>query len=230
MTLPAIVNTARTLSYYNTLQDVTANNLANVNSDAFKGDRITAVASTGDMHPVASESTDLRQGDLRDTGRPLDVALQGPGFMVVSTPAGERLTRSGSLVAGPGGILSDKRGNAVLGTDGPINVTGNKVVINPDGTIVVDGTTVGQLRLETVPNLQAMTRQGEGLFVPNQKTIAVAPDDIGVHQGAIEDSNVNPLSGSVDMIMIQRAYASSVEALRTMDSVLGTVTGDIAKI
>src|SRR6202000_2024470 len=100
----------------------------------------------------------------------------------------------------------------VLGEDGPINVTGNRVVIQPDGSVVVDHVKVGTLRLETVAHPQNMLRQGAGLFVPTQPLTAAT--DISVHQGAIEDSNVNPLLGSVDMIMIQRAYASSVDALR----------------
>jgi flagellar basal-body rod protein FlgF len=228
MTLPAIVNTARTLSYYNTLQDITANNLANATSDGFKADRITAVQSGGDPHPLASQSMDFKQGDLRDTGRALDVALQGPGFLVVSTANGERLTRSGSLAENSDGILVDHHGNPVLGEDGPINVSGGKVTIQPDGSVIVGNTRVGMLRLETVANPQAMLRQGEGLFAPNQKLQAAT--NVGVHQGAVEDSNVNSLLGSVDMIMIQRAYASSIDALRTMDSVLGTVTSDIAKV
>ncbi|HEY3934408.1 MAG TPA: flagellar hook-basal body complex protein [Gemmatimonadales bacterium] len=222
MTLPAIVNTARTLSYYNTLQDITANNLANASSDGFKGDVVTAHSLAGQPHPVPVESIDLRQGDLRDTGRPLDVALQGQGFTVIQTPNGERLTRGGSLAINSQGTLVDTHGDPILGTGGPIQITGNRVDIKPDGTIVVDGTVAGKLRLETVADPATLTKEGAGRFVASGPTTDVT--DVGVHQGTLEDSNVNSLLGSVDLIMIQRAYASSVDALKTMDGVLGEIT------
>lgn len=221
MTLPAIVNTARALSYYTTLQDITANNLANANSDGFKGDMVTAHSLAGQSHPVPVQSVDLSQGTLRDTGRPLDVALQGHGFTVIQTPNGERLTRGGAYTLNPQGTLVDVHGDPVLGTGGPISITGNKVDIKPDGTIVVDGAVAGKLRLETVADPSTLVKEGAGRFIANGPTTDAT--DVGVHQGTLEDSNVNSLLGSVDLVMIQRAYASGVDALHTMDGVLGGV-------
>jgi flagellar basal-body rod protein FlgF len=230
MTLPAIVNTARTLSYYSSLQDIVANNLANASSDGYKADRVTAQSSLDQPHPMAVQSIDLAPGELRDTNRPFDLALQGNGFFVVRTADGERLTRAGGFDVSADGVLVDRHGDPVLGTDGDglLHVTGNKVSIEPDGSITVDGQRAGTLRLDTVADPHTLLKQGNGLFIPNGPTQPAT--DVGVHQGALEDSNVNPLMGSVDLLMIQRAYASSIDALRAMDGVLGTVTSDIARV
>jgi flagellar basal-body rod protein FlgF len=227
MTIPAIINTARTLSFYNAAQDITANNLANSSSDGYKADRLAVHSSAGMPHPIPVQSLDLRQADLRDTSRPLDVALQGAGFTVIGTPQGERLSRAGSFEISAKGILTDRHGDPVLGVDGPINVTGNKIEIQPDGTVIVDGQTAGRLRLQTVADPATLKKVGNGQFIAS--TPLVAATDVGVHQGAVEDSNVSSLLGTVDLIKIQRAYASSIDALKVMDGVLSTTT-DIGRV
>ena len=93
MPLPGILNAAHGLSYYARLQEVTANNLANASTDAFKVDRMSGRMLDGQSYPVPVEHLDLTQGAFRQTGRSLDVAIDGPGFLVVKTPAGERLSR-----------------------------------------------------------------------------------------------------------------------------------------
>lgn len=228
MPLRSIINTARTLSYYTRLQETTANNLANASTAGFKGDRITARMAEGDPHPVPVQAIDLRQGTLRDTGRPFDLALKGDGFLVVSTPQGERLTRGGSLAVDNDGLLVDNHGNAVLGDGGPIRVAGRSVVIGTDGTVTVDGARAGQLRIETVADPSTLTKEGAGRFIAGGKTQAA--NDVTVAQGALEDANVDPLLGTVDLIMIQRAYAANLDVLKTMDGVMGTVTNDLGRV
>ncbi|MEO8450428.1 MAG: flagellar basal body protein, partial [Gemmatimonadota bacterium] len=87
-TLRGIVNSARTLAYYTRLQEVTANNLANGSTDGFKVDRMTANRIKDVDSLISIEQTDLSQGSLRITGRPLDVGLEGEGYLVVDTPRG----------------------------------------------------------------------------------------------------------------------------------------------
>ncbi|MEO5798597.1 MAG: flagellar hook basal-body protein [Gemmatimonadales bacterium] len=228
MPLRSIINTARTLSYYTRLQQTTANNLANVSTAGFKGDRLTARQSAGDPHPVPVQAIDLRQGTLRDTGRPFDLALKGDGFLVVQTPQGERLTRGGSLGIGNDGTLVDNHGDAILGSDGPINVSGRRVEIGTDGSVSVDGKSVGQLRVETVADPSTLTKEGAGRFIPGGATQAAT--SVTVAQGALEDANVDPLLGTVDLITIQRAYAANLDVLKTMDGVMGTVTNELGRV
>jgi flagellar basal body rod protein FlgG len=228
MTLPAILTSARTLGYYTRLQEVTANNLANASSDAYKSDRITAQSLAGGTHPVAVHALDLKQGTLRDSGRPLDVGLEGEGFLVVKTPRGERLTRGGSLEVSAEGFLVDRHGDLLLGEDGPLRVMGLEVVLEPDGTVLVDGARAGRLRFEMVADPKTLEKEGEGRFRSTVDTMG-APA-LQLRQRHLEEANVDPLLGTVDLIMIQRAYAANTEALRAMDSVLGTITGDVGRV
>lgn len=226
MTLPSILTTARTLSYYTRLQEVVANNLANVNSDGYKADRLTAQNIGGTGYPVPVQTLDLRQGTLRETGRELDVALQGDGFLVVQTPDGERLIRGGSLAVDRAGFLADRHGNLLLGADGPMRVLGKEIRIEPDGTVLVDEARAGRLRMEVVADPARLRKEGEGRFLA-EAGAATPAASLTLQQGALEEANVNSLLGTVDMIMVQRAYAANIEALRAMDGVMGTLTSQI---
>jgi flagellar basal body rod protein FlgG len=229
MPVKGIVDTARSLAYYLRLQEVTANNLANAQTDAFKADRLTAWVLPGGETPVPVQQIDLQQGAFRDTGRPLDVALDGQGFLVVATDAGERLTRGGSLQLDAAGRLTDAQGNPLLGTDGPIAVHGADLALQDDGTVLVDGAAVGRLRMVNVDDPAALLKEGYGRFVA-AGPLASAPESTRLRQGAVEEPNVNPLTSMVDLVTIQRAYAANLDALKAMDSVLATVTTEVGKV
>ena len=227
MTVPSIVVTARSLAYYSRLQEVTANNLANASSEAFKADRMTA--QSFDAHwPEALMRLDLSQGTVRDTHRALDVALQGEGFLVVDTPGGVRLTRGGGLEIDGEGYLVNRDGHRLLGDEGPLHITGREMVIEPDGTVIVDGARVDRLRVETVADPLRLEKEGHGRF--RAVTPLITVPNAQVRQGALEDGNVETLQETVEMIRIQRAYAAGVDAMRTLDTVMTTVTTDVGRI
>jgi flagellar basal-body rod protein FlgG len=230
MPLQGILNTARTLSYYAHRQDVTANNLANAGTDAFKADRVLAHTLNGTTSPVPVQDTDMRQGTFRETGRSLDLALQGDGFFVVSTPQGERLTRGGSFRLDAAGQLANAQGDLVLGDGGPIVLQGGKVEVQGDGTIMVDGQGAGRLRVVTPEDPQQLLKEGFGRYAPRGEVHAVDEDATQVRQGAVEEANIDPLLSMVDLVTIQRAYAANVDALKAMDSVLGAVTTEVGKV
>ncbi len=227
--IPGIVNTARSLAYLDRLQSLTANNLANTNSDGFKGDRLTAHLLPGLQFPVPVQKLDLQQGTFRDTARPLDVGLDGAGFLVVDTAQGERLIRGGSLQLDVAGRLTDLHGDPVLGEKGPIIVTGSSLEVEADGTITADGATLGRLRVVNVENPSSLKKEGLGRFIADGELLD-APMTTRVRQGAVEEANVDPLSSMVDLITIQRAYAANLDALKAMDSVLGSVTTEVGKV
>lgn len=229
MAIRGILNTARSLGYWLRSQEVTANNLANVNSDAFKVDRITARQMPGETFPQAVQRTDLRQGPLHETGRPLDVALDGDGWLVVQTPQGEQLTRGGSLQLDPAGRLTDAHGAPVMGEQGPIVAAGGSIEVHGDGSVNVDGALVGRLKRVQVPGDQ-VEKVGYGRYKARAELQPAADDAARVRQGAIEEPNVDPLIGMVDLVAIQRAYAANLEALRSMDGVLGTVCNQVGRV
>ncbi|HEU4587351.1 MAG TPA: flagellar hook basal-body protein [Gemmatimonadales bacterium] len=229
MTIRGIITVAHGLTYYSRLQEVTANNLANVSTDGFKVDRMTGVIAPGTAYPVPVEQTDLAQGGLRSTGRELDIALEGRGFLVVRTRNGERFTRGGSLRLDPSGQLVDGEGNAVLGTKGPIVLPGGKIEIQADGAVLMDGTQVDQLRLENVSDPLKLRKEGAGRFFAEEKGTPIT-EGLSVRQGFIEEPNSDAVSGMIDLVTIQRAYAANVDALKAMDGVLGTIAGEVGRV
>src|SRR5580700_9562923 len=137
--------------------DVVANNIANVNTTGFKADNSMFERF---LSPVASENRfnapdrqlsfvndrgtwrDLRAGPVQQTGNPLDVAIDGGGFLVVQTPNGERYTRNGALQINEQGQLVTSDGSQVVGDSGPIvlQTTDHRVAISADGRVsVVEG-------------------------------------------------------------------------------------------
>lgn len=228
MTLPGILTSAHALSYYQRLQEVTANNLANISTDGFKLDRLTASTQSGGTYPSPVEQLDLSQGQIHETGRDLDIALRGPGFFTVQTPHGERLTRGGSLHLDAQDRIVDEQGNPVLGTGGPIVAPlGGKIVVRADGSVFADGSPLDQLRIENVSDPSQLTQEGAGQFVASGPTTPVASGTTTVQQGAVEQPNSDAVHGMVDLVSIQRAYAANLDALKAMDGVLDTVAGQV---
>jgi flagellar basal-body rod protein FlgF len=230
MPLQGILSTARSLTYYLRRQEVTANNLANANTDAFKADRLTARMQVDHDHAVSVQTTDLQQGAFRETGRPLDVGLSGPGFLVVRTAQGDRLFRGGSLEIDPSGRLVDDHANLVMGDQGPLVIEGSDVTFQADGTIEVDGTIAGRLRLVDPEDPSALRKEGFGRFIAGGPVQPVTEGSVRVRQGAIEQANLDPIVSMVDLVAIQRAYAANIDALRAMDGVLNVVANDVGKI
>lgn len=230
MPLAGMINTARSLSYFSRVQEVTANNIANVGTDAFKVDRITARQLPGDTHPTPVEKTDLSQGTFKDTGRALDLALDGPGFFVVQTPQGERLTRGGSMRLDAAGVLTDAQGHPLLGEQGPIVLNGGDASIQADGTVLVDGASAGRLRLATVQNPATLMKEGGGRYVAPTPLVEVDEAGTRVRQGGVEEPNSDPLLSMMDLVTVQRAFSANLDALRAMDGVLGVITGEVGKV
>lgn len=229
MTLRGIQTTAQGLAYYQRLQEVVANNLANVSTTGFKLDRLTGEQREGTSFPTPVQATDFRQGPLRDTGRPLDLALEGDGWFVVRAPGGERLTRAGSFRLDGTGQLVDAEGHPVLGTEGPVAIPPGTVEIQADGTLLVDSQVIATLRLERPAEGASLAKEGFGRFAVTGGTEA-AGGALRVRQGMLEDTNADAVSGMIDLVTIQRAYSANIDALKAMDGVLETVTTAIGKV
>ncbi len=212
--------------------DVVSNNIANINTTGFKGD--TAVfeeyvmpgASHGrfplshrKLSYVHDRATwhDLSQGPLRQTGNPLDVAIDGKDFFVVQTPEGERYTRNGSFQINPAGELVTTQGYRVMGDRGPIQfLTDDKdITIATDGTIAMpNGTTRGKLRLVAFDNPQGLQKAGFSTFSAPNGVNAQPTQRPRVIQGSIEESNVKSIVEMTRMIEVTRSYTQVASLLQ----------------
>lgn len=220
---------ASALRYWERRQEVLTNNLANVNTTGFKGERVFG-RLVGDALTVVDTRTDFSAGTLRPTQQPLDLALGGEGFFVVQTPNGERLSRGGSFQLDAEGRLTDAGGNPLLAEGGPVVVPpGAKLEIDAGGAIKLGGQPAGQLRLETVPPGTRLQHDAGTHFLPDLARQPLPAEQRQVKQGFLEESNVGTVDSLVDMISVQRAYASVQKAVTTLDGVRSTIVNDLAR-
>lgn len=217
----------RALRYWERRQEAAAHNLANVSTPGFKAERVFARLMENGA-PAPASDTDFGAGAVAQTGRPLDFALEGDGFLVVETPAGERYVRGGSFSLDPAGMLVTSDGHAVLGDSGPLVLPPGPVEVEQDGTMIVNGAPVGRLRVE-LPGGSPI-REGAAMWIPDGDGTVVPQEEVRVQQGHLEDSNVDPVSALVEMIEIQRAYGAIQRSVQVADGVMQTITTDIGRI
>jgi flagellar basal-body rod protein FlgF len=219
----------RAMRFLEIRQEVMANNLANLSSPGFQAHRVFGQLAADGLGPVADQRVDMRPGPLTPTGRSLDLALDGPGFLVVETPVGERLIRAATLRLDDAGRLVDPRGHPVLGKDGPIHLPPGNIVIGERGDIHVEGSFIDRLRVEAPQDPQSLQREPGGLRWVEGGTVQVDPATV-IRQGYLEESNVNPVQAMTEMIEIQRAYSQVQRSVSVLDGVLERLTNDVGRV
>jgi flagellar basal-body rod protein FlgG len=210
-------------------QDLIANDMANASTPGYKADR-SSQRSFGDLllqdtrtgaivgplgmgAQLAEQVTDLRPGNVRDTGEPLDLAITGDGFFGVQTDQGVRYTRNGRFMADGQGRMTDQLGNPVLGPNG------QPIQLAADGTV-----RAGQVGVFAVANAEKV---GEARFTgaaggqANGSTVRV---------GALEDSGVDPARTMVDMMASMRAFEAGQRVIRTIDDTLAKAASQVGSV
>lgn len=216
-------------------QATTAHNLANATSTGFKAqvDSFRAVPVIGQGMPTRAfvvDSTvgaDFNSGAIQHTGRDLDVAVQGNGWLVVQRPDGsEGYTRNGALKVNENGVLQTSNGLTVLGDGGPISIPPDVTVsVGKDGTIssVTNNTlpgpssVIGRLKLVN-PDTANLKRSEEGVFVTKNGTPAEVDANVSVVGGALESSNVNVVDSMVNMISLARQFEMQMKLVASAEN------------
>jgi flagellar basal-body rod protein FlgF len=205
------------LSRQMTLQralDVTANNIANVDTAGFKVESLTVL--TDPETPAAAPATqpiqyvldhglarNFGQGPLEQTSNPFDVAIEGPGFFTVQTANGPRYSRDGRFAVDASGTLTDKQGDPVAGVGGgPITIDRVISQISSQGQTVQ----VGKLGVVRFADLGALSKEGDNLYSAAGGQAPIPASDARIQQGMVEKSNVQPVTEIVRLIDITRAY------------------------
>ena len=209
-------------------QDQLANDLANASTPGYKADRSTqrefgalllhneatgaTVGPLGLGVAIDRTTTDLAPQALRETGEPLDFAIEGDGYFAVQTPQGARYTRNGQFMTDARGRLVTASGDAVLGRDG------RTLTVGRDGK--VDPAKVG------VTTLTGVRKAGEGLFTGR----AAASPAGSVRAGALEGSGTEPAKAMVDLIASMRAFESGQKVITTIDETLAKAASQVASL
>ena len=215
-------------------QDAVSHNLANASTTGFKSEMsaFSSVPVLGDgqatrINAVAQgQGIDPSSGPLQATGRPLDVAVRGDGWIAVQAPDGsEGYTRAGDLQLTDAGLLTDSRGNAVIGGGGPITIPDSQTVkVGDDGTISTvplgQGpqtiTAIDRIKLVN-PGSAQMVQGSDGLMHMSDGSVAQADTNITVASETLEGSNVNTSEQLVKMIALSRQYEMQVKSIKTTE-------------
>lgn len=216
-------------------QATTSNNLANVSTTGFRAqlDVFRSAPVQGPGLPTrafvvdSTAGNDFSAGALQVTGRDLDVAVKGDGFIAVQMPDGsEAYTRNGSLQMSPNGVLQTANGQTVAGEGGPITIPPDATVtVGGDGSISVisnvdqpaAANVLGRLKLVN-PNTADLVRGDDGLFRLKDGGAAQADPAVQVAGGALEGSNVNPVDCMVDMISLARSFDMQMSLMKNAEN------------
>lgn len=215
-------------------QAIVSHNLANANTNGFRQDladfRSMPVFGEGLSTRVYSMAertgTDLRLGRVMTTGRDLDVAVQGEGWLTVQAPDSTvAYTRAGDLQLDANGLLTTADGNPVLGSAGPISIPpAEKIEIGADGAISIRPLGETSSNLVEVDRLQLVKlpenniyKDANGLMRTNDGQPAPLDASVRVVGGALESSNVNPAEALVSMIESARRFEIQVKMMKTAE-------------
>jgi flagellar basal-body rod protein FlgG len=210
--------------------DALANDIANVNTSGYAPERTSfgelVNAGTRAGVELRSSGPDFSQGALQQTGRPLDLAIEGDGFFQVSRPGGQiALVRAGAFGVDANGQVVTATGDRLFppltlppGTDP------EALHIDPSGVATVNGQQIGQVQIVTVPAPGGLMREGDGRFSATAASGAPVPaGGSRVVQGALEASGTDLAEAIVDTTITRTAFTASIGSLHAQDEMLGAL-------
>lgn len=236
-------------------QSIVTNNLANVSTTGYKQDltassdfsNLLMVEQGGIKQPLGGSGQlvgpmgtgtelgeivlDVTQGNLVETGNPLDLAITGPGYFAVQTPNGTYYTRDGSFFRDALGRIARSDGGLVLGENGPIQVSEGEILVDGDGTVIVDGQMAGRIRLVDFGSQEMLLKLGNNYFAPaDPNAQGIATQEAVINQGFLEHSNVDVTRATVEMLAAMRSYEASQRIIQFQDQTLERAVNDVARV
>jgi len=218
------------------------NDLANLSTSGYQSERV----AFSDLlyNPVEMAGTDTTvgagasarvigrseaQGSVKQTGDPLDVAIEGEGYMQVTLPTGAvALTRNGALSLDANRTLTTAEGNRISPPiTVPAGIPESAISIGRDGTVTAAGKTLGQIKLVTVTAPQHLLSDGNGVLLANAASGPThAAADALIHQGALEESNVDVAREMALMVSTQRSFQMTSSAIQS-DSQMMSIANEL---
>lgn len=212
--------------------EIVTNNLANANTVGFRADyeimKQYNVSEGGQQSRTFGELdgiyTDFKPGPTLQTGRDLDIAVSGEGFIAVQSKSGlEGYTRAGDMQITKEGNVTTRAGELVMGIGGPLNIPdAERISIGPDGTVQArlrgtkDFVTINRIKLVNPP-LNQITKGTDGLiYMKGEGATAMLDNNVKIIHGALEGSNVNTIETLTKLIDLSRNYESHTNMMKTV--------------
>lgn len=227
-------------------QEITADNLANINTPGFKGSTVfyrlmkENVDGVQVERTVPMQQTDFSQGELEHTGNQFDLGLNGNGFFMVGEGNDNHLTRDGRFRLDNDGYLVNSGGARVQGSSGDIHIPeyfktadlyGNdsSLVIAKDGTIRINDQIHDKIRIVNVEDTTQLERRGNAYFSVPEPGVMQENETAEVMQGYYEKGNVVPLHEMVDMMQTMQMFESQQRAISSTDETLSASINSLGK-
>ncbi|HXD55650.1 MAG TPA: flagellar hook-basal body protein [Solirubrobacteraceae bacterium] len=228
--LEGLYSAAAGMAAQQTQLDAVSNDLANLSTEGYKSERVafgdllynkvdvagteTGAGAGAAARIVGHSST---QGALKETGDPLDLAIEGEGYFKVTRPDGSlALTRNGAFGVDASGQIVTAEGDRLSPPIKlPAGVAAGQVSIGSDGTVTAEGKKLGRIELVTVTSPDHLIAEGSSLLVPSKESGEPHPATGHVHQGALEDSNVDIGKDMATMMTAERAFQMQSTAIQT---------------
>ncbi len=206
-----------------------SNDLANLSTSGYKSERVAFsdllynpidIAGTGTTAGAGASAKLIgrseAQGSVQETGDPLDLAIEGPGYFEVTRANGQKaLTRNGQFGVDANGAIVNSEGNQLSPPIKlPAGTAASEVSIGPTGTVSVGTRILGQIKLVTVTSPEHLLADGGSEFAPTAASGAPHPATGKIRQGALEGSNVNIASEMAQMVSTQRNYQLTSTAIQ----------------
>jgi flagellar basal-body rod protein FlgG len=211
--------------------DAISNDLANLSSSGYKAERVAfgdllynavdeagTVTSAGGGASAQTIGRSETQGAMRETGQPLNLAIEGEGYFQVTLAGGQTaLTRDGTFGVDAGGAITNAQGDRLNPPIKlPAGVSPSEVRIAPDGSVTAGSRSLGRIALVTVPAPAQLLANGSGVLLPTSASGTPRPASTGtIHQGMLEQSNVDISKEMAQMVSTQRSYQMTSSAIQT---------------
>ena len=219
--------------------EAVSHNIANSNTAGFKkrlSTFSTEVQNFADenFNPLAGSidwqtKIDFSQGPLKRTDRPLDVAMEGKGLLVLDSPNGRLYTRNGSLQINILGQLADMNGHLVSGKNGPItvprSVSDSDIQIDGSGTVRAGQTELGKLEIVEFENIDQLKPAGNNCFRGPEDMSLTPAENTFIRQGYCEDSNVQAVQELTNLLTISRLFEANTDFLKKQSENSQTILG-----
>lgn len=240
------------------LNDVIANNLANINTPGFKQTLLAFKniqelevskidAAKGFQNREQSPGTisagsavdalviDFKQGSIKQTGNPFDVAINGDGFFTIQTQDGVAYSRNGNFMRNNEGLLTTLDGNPVIGESGPIaldieNVKDNQIKIHSNGDIEVNKEIVDRIKIVDFEDKSKLSYQGNSLFKANGENLVMKEAKAQLSQGSLESANSTAIETMIKSIDGSRTYEMLSKTIETSNRSLGKIVNEVGRI
>jgi len=231
----------RTMQMLTRAQEVIANNLANINTPGYKGEKLfyhafTSVVNGKKVENVyANQTVQMQQGRLESTGNPYDLAIEGNGFFQIDKNGQMMLTRNGRFHVDSSGFLRDFYDGLVEGDSGPIQIPGfgqngngagkmDKIEIAKDGTVRLNDRILDKIKLVKVSNVSLLKRMSGTYFKAESGNDIEVDTTSQVNQGYYEGSNVSPLKEMVKMTKNLQLFESQQRVMKSNEEALSQAT------